>query len=375
MARNIDADQIGYGERIKIRPLFARFHGFLVVALLHLSFSSTAADVVAPLGLPDVPSQFRSVNQGRAALGRELFFDRRLSADGTISCTSCHRPEHNLTDRRALAVGIGGQVGTRNAPSLYNVAFATSLFWDGRSTDLESQAVLPLLNAREHGLASEKAVLAILDSDRRYRKEFARVFGQPHVSIDAVAAALAAYERTLLAGDSPFDRYVYGGDPRAMSPAAIRGLSFFRGRAGCATCHTIDKTSALLTDQEFHSSPKGLPESVNSALVELTGRVIQVQEPNALNSMVVGDSDIASLGRYVVTRNPKDIGLFKTPSLRNVTTTGPYLHDGSVESLQEVVELELYSRGDAVRSPIVATVEERADLVEFLTALSSSWTN
>ena len=347
----------------------------LAVFLLLLLAVIASAQAVVPLGLPELPAASRTISPGRVALGKSLFSDRRLSADGTISCASCHRPGHNLTDGHALAVGVGGQVGTRNAPSLYNVAFATSLFWDGRSTDLESQAVLPLLNAREHGLASERAALEILDNDRRYRKEFARVFSQPHVSIDAVAAALAAYERTLLAGDSPFDRYFYGGDPQAMSAAAIRGLSFFRGRAGCATCHTIGKTYALLTDQEFHSSPARLPESVNSALVELTGRVVQVQEPNALNSMVVGDSDIASLGRYVVTRNPKDIGLFKTPSLRNVATTGPYLHDGSVKSLQEVVELELYSRGDAMRSPIVATVEERADLVEFLTALSSPRTN
>ncbi len=349
--------------------------GRIVAVFLLLLGVVASAQAVVPLGLPELPAAGRTISPGRVALGTALFSDRRLSADGTISCASCHRPKNNLTDGRALAVGIGGQVGTRNAPSLYNVAFATSLFWDGRSTDLESQAILPLLNAREHGLASEKAVLAILDKDQRYRKEFARVFGQSHVSIDAVAAALAAYERTLLAGNSPFDRYVYGGDPQAMSPAAVRGLSFFRGRAGCATCHTIGKTSALLTDQEFHSSPARLPDSVNSALVELTGRVIQVQEPNALNSMVVGDSDIASLGRFIVTRNPKDIGLFKTPSLRNVATTGPYMHDGSVESLQEVVELELYSRGDAVRSPIVATVEERADLVEFLTELSSPWTN
>lgn len=349
----------------------------LTVFLLLLGFQAPA-DSLARLGLPVIPLTFRDVSPKRVELGRKLFFDPRLSADGTVSCASCHRPEHDFTDGRPHGVGVSGQTGTRNVPSLYNVVFATSLFWDGRATDLESQATLPLLNTREHGLSSEEQLLSALETSPAYRKLFHHQDSEKRITINAVAVALAAYERTLISADSPFDRYYYGGDEHAMSDSAVRGLSFFLGRGGCATCHTIGKTSALLTDQEFHSSPKDLPKSVSAALVELTARVNQMQEGGSqtgLNSVILGDSDIASLGRYNVTRNPKDIGLFKTPSLRNVAKTAPYLHDGQVQTLEEVVDLELYSRSDVVRAPIVATVQEREDLVNFLVALSSERTN
>jgi len=347
----------------------------ILLPLLFFAFSSTAAELVVPLGLPDIPSQFRTRGDRRAALGEKLFFDTHLSADGTVSCASCHIPQRNFTDGRALAVGIDRQIGTRNVPSLYNVVFANALFWDGRAGSLESQAKLPLLNSREHGLVSESKLLFAIEGSPAYRKQFTREFRQSRITTQSVMVAIATYERTLLSGDSPFDRYFYGGDQSAMTAAAIRGLEFFRGRAGCATCHIIGKTSALFNDQGFHASPTELPDSVNSALVELTQRAVDVHkngDPNELNSLIGSNSGIAALGRFLVTRVPSDIGLFRTPSLRNVAATAPYLHDGSIATLEEVVEAELYNRAGEVRSPIVATTEERADLIEFLKTLSSS---
>jgi cytochrome c peroxidase len=308
------------------------------------------------------------------AVGKELFLDQRLSADGTISCATCHRPDRSFTDGVALAVGIGRRIGTRNAPSLYNVRFATTLFWDGRISGLEAQAKLPLLNLYEHGLASESDLLSRITSDRHYRQEFGRLSLGP-LSIALVTNALAAYERTLLAGNSPFDRYQYAGDRHAMTDSAIRGLKLFRGRAGCASCHTIDQSFALLSDGQFHPSPAGIPPEVNRQLVELTQRVATVKSRgriDELNSLIVEDPGVAALGRFVVTLNPADIGLFRTPSLRNVTETGPYLHDGQLTKLEDVVEAELYSRGSDIRYPIVVTASEMADLLAFLSALRSA---
>jgi cytochrome c peroxidase len=346
-----------------------------VGSFLLVSVADANGFAAAPsLGLPPLPVRPDIVSGNLAKLGKRLFFDVRLSGDGTVSCGSCHMPEHAFTDGRALAIGIAGQKGTRNAPSLLNVAYANSLFWDGRATTLESQARLPLLNPREHGLTSESSLIDRIGADPEYRNAFELVFGRVTITADDVMKALASYERTLLAGNAPFDRFVYGGDQRAMSDAAIRGLELFRGRARCAACHTIGKESALLTDQEFHASPIGLSATTNGFLVELTKQVTDAQQRgdmNQLNSLIVGNREIASLGRFVVTRNPHDIGLFKTPSLRNVSLTAPYLHDGSIATLAEVVDAELYSRGDAIRYPIVMTAQQKADLIEFLKALCS----
>lgn len=331
----------------------------------------------APLGLPPLPAKAMASTAKLANLGKKLFFDTRLSVDGIVSCGTCHVPEHAFTDGRTLAVGVAGQVGVRNTPSLLNVVYSNTLFWDGRANTLESQARLPLVNPREHGLPSEAALVNRIRADLDYRRAFMQLFGHANITADEVMTALATYERTLLSGNSPFDRFLYGSDRSAMSEAAIRGLDTFRGRARCATCHTIGTASALLTDQAFHASPVGLSSATNHDLVELTQRVVEVAQrgdANELNALVVSDPGVASLGRFVVTRNARDIGLFKTPSLRNVALTAPYLHDGSIATLDEVVDAELYSRADAIRLPIVLTAQQKADLIAFLKALSSPWT-
>jgi cytochrome c peroxidase len=330
-----------------------------------------AAD--AALGLPALHEQRATASQALTQLGKKLFFDVRLSADGKVSCAHCHVPERAFTDGRATSSGHRGQRGTRNAPSLLNVAYLDSLFWDGRAADLESQALAPLLNSAEHALSNEQAIVDVVRGDAVYLKELKQAFGASRERIDAqmIGAALAAYERTLVAGESSFDRFLYGADQTALSAEAKGGLELFRGRAQCVACHPIGESNSLFTDGGFHMTPTGLPKAVTTDLASLAARV-RASEGSALEQLIATDPNIAALGRFLVTRNPADIGKFKTPSLRNVALTAPYMHDGSVPTLEQAVDLELYNRAGALRYPIILTIAERRALVEFLKALSSS---
>ena len=306
-------------------------------------------------------------------LGKKLFFDKRLSQDGTMSCASCHQPERSFSDGLVLAKGIGQRLGTRNTPSLLNVAFNQSQFWDGRRPDLESQALDPFVNRREHGLRDETELIEILRGDGEYLVDFHAAFpNSPNaINVINVARALASFERTLLAGNSAFDRYSFKGDKAALSPAAVRGLALFQEGARCSTCHTIERTHALFSDGQFHSLSIGL-HRLSPVLAGITTRLVRAKENGAsLDQAVLGDEDIAELGRFSVTLNPPDIAKFRTPSLRNVAETAPYMHNGSVATLEEAVELELYYRNTQAGKPLVLTPREKADLVEFLKSLSS----
>jgi cytochrome c peroxidase len=321
--------------------------------------------VVAPADNPQTPA--------RIALGRQLFFDARLSRNGSISCSSCHQPKHAFSDGRALAQGIDKREGTRNTPSLLNVAFNTSQFWDGRRTSLEAQALDPLTNPLEHGLKDTQALLAIIRADPTYATHFHAAFPTNGTSaqMDQIAQALACFERTLIAGDSPFDRYFFGRDERALSLSAQRGLTLFQHSAQCSSCHTIGLTEALFTDNAFHSLNVGL-QRIASRLPELTKRVVAARRSGiSIDRVILSDRDIAELGRFAVTLSPADIGNFRTPSLRNVELTAPYMHDGSVATLQEAVDRELYYRGNLAGRPLILTPGEKSDLVEFLKALTS----
>jgi cytochrome c peroxidase len=354
----------------------------LLMVSLGLSWT-WLAQAAAPndplLGLPALAASGEAMEAAAARLGKKLFFDTRLSADGKISCGSCHEPDKAFSDGRVRPLGHNGQVGTRNAPSLLNVAYVDALFWDGRASGLQVQARAPLTNPVEHALPSEAAVENIVRTQSEYIEEFQSAFGaQPErITVDLIARALSAYERTLRAGRSAFDRYRYGGEATAMSAAAIRGLALFRGRAQCASCHSIDAKSALFTDGSFHVTPTGLPRDVNANLSALARKVLAAQNSDGdadraeLERLIATDSSIAALGRFLVTRDPRDIGFFKTPSLRNVALTAPYMHDGGVATLEQAVQLELYGRGKAVRYPIVLTTSEQQELIEFLRALTS----
>ena len=334
-------------------------------------------NVIVPLGLPPVAmAKNLRTNQRVINLGRELFADPRLSADGEVSCSKCHVQSLGFADGRARPLGHNNQPGTRNAPSLLNVVYLSSLFWDGRAPNLQAQALAPLTNPVEQAFSSKAQVATIVRRIPSYERGFREAFNisPGHIDASLVARALSAYERTLLAGDSPFDRYFYGHDASALSPSAVRGLALFRGRARCATCHTIGPSYALFTDGRSHISPMGLPSAVTTRLGQLTRLVVDTVkggDHRQLERLIATDADVAALGRFVVTLNPQDIGKFETPSLRNVALTAPYMHDGSVATLNQAADDELYRRGSDLNYPIALTVSERHDLVAFLEALTS----
>lgn len=310
-------------------------------------------------------------------LGRMLFADPALSADGTVSCATCHRPERAFTDGREHATGIAGRAGTRNAPGLLDVGRQRSLFWDGRRAHLEDQALDPLLNEVEHGLGDEAQLLDRLRADPRYRTAFAAAFAGGRPGDDVLTArhtaeALAAFERTLVSGPSPFDRFL-AGRREALPEAARRGWVVFDHEAHCTRCHVVagDDQPPLFTDHQFHSLAVGL-DRVARHLPQLTRRLVALRgDGGPLGREVLNDPDLAELGRFAVTLDPKDLAAFKTPGLRNVALTAPYMHDGSVPTLGEAVDLEVYSRGAREERPIILTPVERADLIAFLQALTS----
>lgn len=325
------------------------------------------------LGLPSAPIPANNPQTSRKIeLGKKIFQDSRLSADGKVSCASCHQTDRAFVDGLAVAKGIRAQRGTRNTPTLLNVAYLTSQFWDGRRASLEDQARDPFVNAIEHGFSDHAEVIQKIKADPRYVKVFKEVFGVESSKIDMqhVVKALASFERTLLAGDSPFDRYYFAKDVKALTPQAISGFEIFRGKGQCQACHIVGENDAIFTDNGFHSLGVGM-EKVAPRLAQIARHVTR-SAPEEIDQQIARDPELAALGRFVVTRRPTDIGKFRTPSLRNIALTAPYMHDGSVATLEEAVELEVYYRGVEAGRPLILTVEEKADLVSFLRALTST---
>ncbi len=333
----------------------------------------------ALLGLPDVPVPADNPQTpDKIALGKRLFEDKRFSGDGTISCSHCHDPAKAFTDRLPVAEGIRKQKGTRNAPTVINAAFFTTQFWDGRRPSLEAQAKDPFVNPIEHGLATHEPILATIRSDPSYPAAFRKVFGvEPKsITIDQVVKAIASFERTVVAGDSPFDRYLYGGDKSAMSASAIRGLEIFRVRGRCQDCHTIGQTSAIFTDNKFHNVGVGFKRIGDRIMPIVSAFRTAKRAGKDIDKSVLTDRDASELGRFAVTLTPSDIGAFKTPTLRNIAVTPPYMHDGSIKTLEEVVDL--YDRGgepnpflDSGIRQLNLSQQDKADLVEFMKALTS----
>ncbi|MEK8031547.1 cytochrome c peroxidase [Ideonella sp. DXS29W] len=315
-----------------------------------------------------------SAVQAKEQLGRRLFFDARLSSDGRVSCASCHKPEHAFSDGKPVAEGIGGRLGSRNTPSLVDVGAQRSFFWDGRRATLEDQALDPLLNPLEHGLRGASEMLALLKSDGEYAAQFRQSFGlspeeaEP-ITAARVAQALSAFERRLVDGRSAFDRY-RAGDATALPIAAQRGWQLFSGVAACTRCHTAEGPKPLLTDHGFHSLGVGMKD-IERQLPSLVRQLGEWHDDGrAQDHSILRDPGMAALGRFVVTLDPKDIGKFKTPGLRNVALTAPYMHDGSVATLEEAVEREIYYRGKEDGHPLILTPTEKGELVAFLESLS-----
>jgi cytochrome c peroxidase len=283
-----------------------------------------------PLGLPPVPiPEDNPQTSEKIVLGRKLFEDKRFSANGTINCAHCHDPKKAFADRLPVAEGIKKLKGTRNSPTVINSAYYTSQFWDGRRADLEGQAKDPFLNPVEHGLGEEHGfhdfIVNVIRKDKGYMEDFKLVFGvkPEQISIDHVVKAIASFERTVISGDSPFDRYVYGGDKAALSEPAIRGLELYKGKARCQECHAISENYAIFTDNKFHNLGVGF-KKIQPRLREMVREFrMAEQQGREPDKSKFTDAEISELGRFVVTLKTSDIGAFKTPTLRNIAVTGP----------------------------------------------------
>lgn len=309
----------------------------------------------------------------RIALGKRLFNDSHLSADGTIRCASCHIPEKSYADGRRVAVGIGGRTGTRNTPSLMTIADAqeTSFFWDGRRTALNQAVLDPLTNPVEMGLHNQSELLQRVQRDSTYTTAFGQAFPdtKPAISSEHIATALVDYVRSLKAPESAYDRYTLQNDKTALSPRALLGLAIFKDKGHCAECHLLEGTPAILTDHAYHRTGVGL-DAITPNLPKLTEGVIQRSlQGGVMGNRVAMHADEAQLGRFNVTQDPADIGLFRTPSLRAISRTAPYMHDGSITTLDDAIDREVYYRSLQAGHPLQLSVEERTDLKAFLEAL------
>lgn len=356
-----------------------------IAALIGTALASGAAPaaqeavrIAAPLGLPAVPvPPDHPLTRARLDLGRKLFMDRRLSPNDTMSCGMCHVPEQGFTSNElGGAVGIEGRSVRRNSPAMYNVAYFTRLFHDGREISLENQIWGPLLARNEMGNPSPGFVIEKIRKLRDYDGLFEKAFAGRGPDMQTLGMAIAAYERTLVSGNSRFDRWRYGRRTDALNEQEQAGFRLFTGKAGCAVCHTIGEKYALFTDDKFHNTGLGFERSMsnkNSYRVEVAPGVYREISAAAVRSF--SDPPQNDVGRYEITLDPKDRWAYKTPALRNVALTAPYMHDGSLGSLEEVVEF--YDRGgvdNPEKSPLIRSlglgVAEKAALVAFLKTLT-----
>jgi cytochrome c peroxidase len=257
-------------------------------------------------------------------------------------------------------------VGTRNAPSLLDVGAYRTYFWDGRAASLEEQVQGPLLNPTEMGLASDAALIQRVLENAAYRESFRTLNGRDSIEAKDVARAIVAYERTLGRKPTALERFL-DGDHTALASAAQRGLRLFTGKAGCVSCHKIEGSSRPLTDNLYHTSSLGL-----RAMGPRIGALIEklsAQSAAQRTLCIQENPECAALGRFAISLDPKDVGAFRTPSLRAVSHTAPYMHDGSVETLEEALDLELYYLGANRGYPVILSDDERQDLLVFLRQL------
>ncbi len=343
----------------------SRLHGFVVclalagVSVLAYAHGGTQLgkpDVVTsgsysltlPLGLQAGASYVPDDNPltaDKIALGKLLYFDPRMSNDRSLACASCHNPFHGFADPGRTSKGVSFKLGARNSPTVINRLFSKEQFWDGRADDLEKQAHGPLTNPVEMAMPSETVVVSRIAAIRGYAPLFQKAFGSPDVTMTKIAQAIASYERTVLSGASPYDRY-QAGDKRALSPSAVRGMELFSGKANCQVCHA----GFNFTDESYHNLGVGM------------------------------DKPKPDLGRFQQTKAETDRGAFKTPTLRNVTQTAPYMHDGSESTLHEVVDF--YNRGGVKNPQLSKEVkalnladDEIDDLIAFLESLTGEVQN
>lgn len=348
-----------------------------VLATLALAAFATcaAAQETKPLlGLPAVPAQIAGTSAMRR-LGERLFFDRSLSVNHTLSCAMCHIPEQGFaSNQSALSIGLEGRTLRRNAPSLYNVAFKKYLFHDGRETDLAAQVWGPLLAADEMGNPAIGPLLDRLRADAVYGAAFNEAFPGEGVSMTTLGRAIAAYEATLLIGGGRFDRAVFAGESAALTAQERAGYELFVGKAGCASCHAIGASEALFADQSWHNTGVAFARRSPPATlrVELAPGVFQETQLAAVGLDKPAQKN--DVGRFEISGDPGDRWAYVTPMLRGVKDSWPYMHDGSLKSLEEVVDF--YDRGGGANpaldpriKPLGLSAQEKAALGAFLKAL------
>jgi cytochrome c peroxidase len=314
----------------------------------------------------------------KISLGQRLFFDRRLSVDGTVSCSTCHDPAFAFTERKPTSVGIKGRVGQRNAPTVLNALYNKTQFWDGRVNTLEEQAALPIVNSVEMGQPNLDEAVAQIATVAEYQHAFQQVFHRPPNGPDLLRA-IASYERTQLAFDSPFDHFI-AGDKNAIDDSAKRGWELFNTQARCNKCHALTDTQrdvTVFTDNDFHNIGIGIIRHNVVALARQAEQLINSGDTAAIDRAAI-QTDMSALGRFLITKKEKDIASFKTPDIRNVLVTAPYFHDGSQETLWDVIDH--YNKGDGLQNPyldediqpLALTESQIDDLVAFMASLTSA---
>ncbi len=358
----------------------------LISLVFITAFIGPPAWAATPLGLPPIPiPQNNPQTPEKIRLGEKLFLDKRFSSTGTVACGSCHDPAKAFTDSPLkTSEGINKLTGTRNAPTVVNAAYFAKQFWDGRSPDLEDQARHPLINPVEMGLKNHEPVLKIVRTDPAYAQAFKAVFGKSgeQITMKEVTQAIASFERTVIAGDSPFDRWYFGGDQKALTPQQVRGFNLFVGQGRCVSCHVIEQTQALFTDNRFHNIGVGI-NAIQKDVPRLAGEFLKAKAAGTdVDVAVLSDKKTSELGRFAVTDKFDEMGAFKTSTLRNIAVTAPYMHDGSLKTLKDVVvhynNGGVTKKGDRVNDflsggirPLDLNDQQVADLVAFMEALTS----
>jgi len=371
---------------VRALPIAVLLAAGLLFALPVGAGDADEAATVSTLGLPPVPiPENNPQTPEKIALGELLFNDERFSATGDVSCATCHNAAKGFTDSPLpVSEGINKLTGTRNAPTVVNAAFFTSQFWDGRSPSLEDQALHPFINPVEMALPNHEPILKIVRTDPEYVKAFQQVFGKSGdaVTMDEVTMAIAAFERTQVAGNSPFDRFWFAGETDALTEQQKRGFDLFVNEARCVSCHVIEQTTALFTDNRFHNVGVGIND-IQAEVPALAGEFLKAEATLAeVDVQVLSDKRTSELGRFAVTRGFDDLGSFKTPTLRNIAVTPPYFHDGSSKTLRDAVvhynNGGVTNEGDPVNDflsggirPLNLTDEQIDDLVAFMEALTS----
>ena len=386
-AQNIDGIRIGAGDDKTGYETTGYETNSVAISARH----GKKADLIRvlnepPLGLPKIPIPVDNpMTVEKIDLGKKLFFDRRLSLNDTFSCAMCHIPEQGFSSHELeKAVGFEGRSHRRNAPTIYNTAYLERLFHDARETTLENQIWGPLLSRNEMAMTSMGQVIQKVKDMSDYDGMFEEAFDGKSVDIVNLGKALASYQRILVSGNSPFDKWYYGKETNAISDQAIRGFDLFKGKGQCIACHSVGQKTALFTDMKVHNTGLGFKRTMGKEpekerMLIAPGTYAYVMKSK---KAIVGHAPMPDVGVYEVTQDPDDRWKYRTPSLRNVALTAPYMHDGSMLSLAEVIDL--YNQGGVLKNesgypnvtqsplitPLGLTENESEDLIAFLKTLN-----